>query len=159
MESKINKYLNKQGYTVSSGDYSGYKVKFDFKFSKGGSEYVSSQSADNDKFQGQPIGNTLQLGNQFTNPSFAKRNETEQENGTVTFENTGGQTGDYKNIVMNVLDDNTMNRIHEIFHTLGAPKSMDNAPKGILSYPPERPIQSDIDYIINNSFLPKIIKD
>lgn len=50
-----------------------------------------------------------------------------------------------------------MNRIHEIFHTLGFdhPKGTGGS-DGIMKYPPEKPNQSDTNRIGDSTFLPKV---
>ncbi len=60
---------------------------------------------------------------------------------------------------MNTREDTKMNRIHEIFHTLGFnhPKGTGGS-QGIMKYPPEKPTQADINQLGNGAFLPAVIK-
>jgi hypothetical protein len=60
---------------------------------------------------------------------------------------------------MNETEDTKMNRIHEIFHTLGFqhPRVV-GGKDGIMKYPPEKPNQNDANQIGNSTFLPKVIK-
>lgn len=58
-------------------------------------------------------------------------------------------------IYMNVDYDTKMNRLHEIFHTLGfshPPKI--GGDQGIMHYPPEDPTNEDANEISNSEFLP-----
>ena len=60
---------------------------------------------------------------------------------------------------MNVDYDDKMNRVHEVFHTLGFvhPKGTGGS-SGIMKYPPQKPNQTDINNLGNGSFLPAVIK-
>lgn len=50
--------------------------------------------------------------------------------------------------------DTKMNRIHEIFHTLGLNHVVDPTTlKGIMKYPPQKPNQQDVNSIIYNPFM------
>lgn len=71
---------------------------------------------------------------------------------------SGGETGGNQNILMNIPQDNKMNRIHEIFHTFGFkhPKGK-GGEDGIMHYPPETPNQNDANCLGNDMFLPVII--
>ena len=64
-----------------------------------------------------------------------------------------------KNVYMNIDYDNKMNRIHEIFHTLGFshPKGK-GGKQGIMHYPPQRPNNKDANEISQSKFLPFIKK-
>lgn len=151
MQKTTNDYLNGLGSSISEGDYSGYTVKFDLQFKEGGSVGSSEESARNDVIDGYSIGNSLSKWD-----NTLKRFETkETDNGddTVNTSTIGGVTQGKKDITMNKNEDTKMNRIHEIFHTLG----LDDYPKdkaGIMNYPPEKPNQKDINSIGNGSFLP-----
>ena len=52
-----------------------------------------------------------------------------------------------------------MNRLHEIFHTIGLthPKRV-GGNQGIMKYPPQRPTKKDALELINTEYLPKIIE-
>lgn len=61
---------------------------------------------------------------------------------------------------MNTKQDSKLNRIHEIFHTLGLSDNFrTGVTGGIMAYPPEKPSQANIDALINGTFLPKIINE
>ncbi len=155
MQKDYNEYLNDLNASVSEGEYSGYTVKFDLQFKEGGSVGASEQSAQNDIVDGHSIGNSFSRLDTTLNRFKAK--EIDNGDGTITPSIIGGVTSGKKNITMNTKADTKMNRIHEIFHTLG----LDDFPKdkaGIMNYPPEKPNQKDINSISNGSFLP-IIKE
>jgi hypothetical protein len=61
--------------------------------------------------------------------------------------------------MMNTTQDTKMNRVHEIFHTFGFthPKGI-GGKEGIMQYPPQKPNQNDANQLINNDFLPTLIK-
>lgn len=55
--------------------------------------------------------------------------------------------------------DKKINRIHEIFHTLGLSHPKGNSVSdGIMNYPPKQPSGNDALIISNSSFLPSIFK-
>jgi len=58
---------------------------------------------------------------------------------------------------MNKNEDTKMNRVLEIYHTLGFdhPKGT-GGNNGIMKYPPEKPNQNDANQIGNSTFLPKV---
>ncbi|QQS31541.1 MAG: RHS repeat-associated core domain-containing protein [Sphingobacteriales bacterium] len=150
MQSDINSTLNGLGLSVSEGQYEGFSVQFDLQFKEGGHSFELSSKAINEQFEGVPIGNTFQRGNEQTHPNLF----TERENGGV-IKVTGGVTQDHKLILMNEKYDSERNQIHEIFHTLFFDN--DDAKKGIGSYSRnDLPNQSDINKLINNKALPKI---
>lgn len=157
MQADYNKYLNGLGATVSDGDLKGYTVKFDLQFKEGGTVDESETKAKDEMQDGNSIGNSFTRANDIANPRF-KQKEIENDDGTVSTSQVGGVTADNKNITMNTSLDTKMNRIHEIFHTLGLshPKGAGGA-QGIMKYPPDKPSQTDINNISNGAFLPKVI--
>ena len=68
-----------------------------------------------------------------------------------------GKTDNHRGIVMNSKYDNKRSRIHEIFHTLFYDN--DDAPDGIGNYNPgvAYPNQDDLNSMINNANLQKVI--
>ena len=60
---------------------------------------------------------------------------------------------------MNKAGDAKMNRIHEIFHTLGFSHPEDSGGKqGIMKYPPNKPSKLDVLELSTILFLPTIKK-
>lgn len=156
MQTSYNKYLNDLGMNVSEGDYKGYTVKFDLQFKDGGSATESKDKANNEKRDDIPIGNSLIKENSTQNLRFVTT-EKEADDGTVSTRTVGGTTEKNKYITMNTSEDNKMNRIHEIFHTLGLNHpSGTGGSQGIMQYPPAKPTQQDINTVANGSFLPII---
>ncbi|WP_442787958.1 DUF6443 domain-containing protein [Flavobacterium suncheonense] len=154
MQKDYNKYLNGLGMNVSEGEYSGYSVKFDLQFKEGGTVEASKESAKNTSEEGYSIGNSISVGNAESYSKF-KSTETENADGTISTSVTGGTTFDKKDILMNSSQDGKMNRIHEIFHTLGLSHPKNNTENnGVMKYPPEKPNQNDINKVGNGSFLP-----
>lgn len=156
MQTGYNKYLNDLGMSVSEGDYNGYTVKFDLQFKDGGSATDSRDKADSETKDGLSIGNSLIKQNSTQNPRFATT-EKEADDGTVTTRTVGGTTESNKYVTMNNKEDGKMNRIHEIFHTLGLshPRGTGGA-AGIMQYPPAKPNQNDINAVANGAFLPVV---
>ena len=152
MNEKINGKLNGYNLTVSEGDYSGYSVLFDLSFKDGGNQQETMNLASNEYYEGNHIGNT-----------FARWDDTLRrfrtiENPDGTTSTVGGVTEAKTNIVMNNTLDNMMNRIHEIFHTLGFDDfKLSDKGHGIMNYPPQKPDQKDVNNLVNNDFLPKIV--
>jgi len=157
MQTGYNKYLNDLGMSVSEGDYKGYTVKFDLQFKDGGSATDSRDKADKEKKDGNAVGNSLVIENATQNPRFATT-EKEADDGTVTTRTVGGTTESNKYITMNNKEDTKMNRIHEIFHTLGLshPRGTGGT-AGIMQYPPAKPNQNDINTVANGAFLPAVV--
>ena len=157
LQTDYNKYLNGIGLSVNEGDYKGYSVKFDLQFKEGGTVENSEKSAKDDKQDGNSIGNSFTKANATAYPRF-KEKEIENDDGTVNTSTVGGVTADSKNITMNSSLDTKMNRVHEIFHTLGFTHPKGTGGTGsIMKYPPEKPTQADINQVGNGSFLPKVI--
>lgn len=158
MQTDYNKYLNGMNSTVSDGEYKGYAIKYDLQFKAGGTPDEAEQSAASDKQDGNSIGNSFTSANSTAYPRFASK-EITNEDGTVSTSTVGGQTADHKDIMMNTREDTKMNRIHEIFHTLGFdhPKGTGGS-QGIMKYPPSKPTQADINQLGNGSFLPVVVK-
>ncbi len=158
MQGDYNKYLNGLGASVSDGEYKGYTVKFDLQFKAGGDPDESEKSAASDKQGDNSIGNSFTSANSTAYPRFATK-EIDNWDGTVSTSTVGGVTADHKNVTMNTREDTKMNRIHEIFHTLGFnhPKGTGGS-QGIMKYPPEKPTQADINQLGNGAFLPAVIK-
>ena len=149
MQAETNKTLNEAGYTVSSGRYEGYSVVFNLQFKEGGDAPNTEDKASKEFFENYSVGNSFQKGNLKTHPNIF----SSKSNGDVT----GGVTQDNKKILMNEKYDTKRNQIHEIFHTLFF--NQDNAPNGIGSYTnQDLPNQNDIDILINNPDLIKIIE-
>jgi len=148
MNKDINKYLNDLGSKVSEGEYAGYTIKYDLQFKEGGNLENIEKLANNDKQDGFSIGNSLRNGNGTSDPVYFKKNENEDDG---TYSVNGGVTEDRKSIIMNSEDgDKQMNKIHEIFHTLGMshPKGT-GGQGGIMKYPPQKPNQSDANSVGN----------
>lgn len=156
MQTGYNKYLNGLGMSVSEGDYKGYTVKFDLQFKDGGSASDSRDKADGEKKDGISVGNSLIKQNSTQNPRFATT-EKEADDGTTTTRTVGGTTESNKYVTMNNREDSKMNRIHEIFHTLGLshPRGTGGS-AGIMQYPPEKPNQNDVNAVANGAFLPVV---
>ena len=155
-----NEYLNDLNLKVSSGEYEGYKITFDLQFKDGGSTLSSGMARDNDFYEGHSIGNSIQKGTHESNPQLKRFKIKENEDGTTSV--VGGRTFEKKNIIMNVGYDNTdtkMNRLHEIFHTLGFnhPEG-EGGSQGIMRYPPQRPTTDDALELSRSLFLPIIQK-
>ncbi|MDE5608178.1 MAG: hypothetical protein K2I64_04505 [Muribaculaceae bacterium] len=154
LNSKFDKNTNSSyAGIVTEGEYMGYQVTFDLRISDGGSQINAEIAAQNDSYSGIPIGNTLRLGNEQQVKSFGIK---EDKNGNITY--VGGVTEKNKNIVMNVIDKNFKNLLHELFHTLGFthPKNTGGT-HGIMKYPPQNIDQEDINEVGNSSFLPAVI--
>ena len=153
---KYNDYLNKLDLKVPSGEYEGYSISFDLSFMDGGESWEVDSKAEEDTYGGHPIGNTIRLGDERT---YRSLNFEERENPDGTTSTVGGVTLNNKIIVMNKPKDTKMNRIHEIFHTLGFshPKGS-GGPQGIMKYPPSDPTTMDALELSNTDFLPTIKK-
>ena len=153
MQSNINGYLNGLGLTVKEGDYSGYKIMFDLSFKDGGDQISASQKADSENYEGYDIGNTIfRLNSEMHNLFKPMGNDDlKKVRGAVTQEK--------KDIAMNMEFDNTMNRVHEIFHTFGFSddESGNGTQHGIMHYPPLDPDDDDISILMNIPYLPTII--
>lgn len=158
MQSSVNEYLNGLKLGVTEGDYKDFSIKFDLSFREGGDVMDSRNSATNEMMDGNSIGNSLTKGNEFVFASFKTR-EIEGDNGETKTVATGGNAEKSKHITMNKDYDTKMNRVHEIFHTFGFthPKGA-GAKEGVMSYPPQKPNQKDINNVANGSFLPIIIR-
>jgi hypothetical protein len=51
-----------------------------------------------------------------------------------------------------------LDMMHEIFHTLGFDDfKLSDKGHGIMNYPPQKPDQKDVNNLVNNDFLPKIV--
>jgi hypothetical protein len=151
----INNYLNGlKNNTVTEGKYKGYTVKYDLQFKVGGTGEQAKEKASKEKYEGFPIGNTLEVTNGTANKYFAKK-EIDNGDGTTTTSVVGGITEDKKHILMNSSEDGLMNTIHEIFHTFGFthPKGFGGG-QGIMNYPPKEPSQKDTNQISKDEFLP-----
>jgi len=156
MQTNYNKYLNNLGMNVSEGDYKGYAVKFDLQFKDGGGAKESRDKANNEMKDGFAIGNSFIKENSTQNKRFITE-EKETADGSVSTRTVGGTTERNKYITMNPNEDTKMNRIHEIFHTLGLNHpSGTGGSEGIMQYPPAKPTQKDINAVATGSFLPII---
>ncbi len=60
---------------------------------------------------------------------------------------------------MNDGEDNFMNTIHEIFHTLGFSHPKGGSEQGIMNYPPKDISQQDTNQISEDEFLPAIERE
>ncbi len=157
MNVDINDYLNNLNLVVSEGEYTGYKVKFDMNFIDGGSVENCEKMATEDKFEGESIGNSLVRANGFIYKGFKKQII---DDGIIETPVTRGGVTLMKNkIMMNSAADSKMNKIHEIFHTLGFnhPKNIGGG-HGIMAYPPSKPDKADANELIYNNFLKTIKK-
>ncbi|ANQ50579.2 hypothetical protein MY04_3214 [Flammeovirga sp. MY04] len=157
MQKGTNKYLNNLSMSVSDGEYKGYSINFALEFRDGGTVEQSENSAQNEMQDGYSIGNSFTKGNSNVYSGFASK-EIDNGDGTVSTTTVGGITIGNKDVMMNSSKDTKMNRIHEIFHTLGFshPKGAGGS-GGIMKYPPEKPNQNDANQLGNDSFLPAVI--
>ncbi len=152
----LNDYLNGLNMEVSKGEYSGYKIHFSLNFVPAGSVLDATILASNAKCGNMNIGNTIRKGNEYTNRNLNFGTKGGPNGTTLT---VGGVTSENRDIVMNsnTLYDTRMNRIHEIFHTLGFshPKGSGGS-QGIMTYPPSSPSKKDANELGNSTFLPMI---
>ncbi|MDY4704816.1 MAG: RHS repeat-associated core domain-containing protein [Prevotella sp.] len=153
---RYNKYLNNLHLVVQTGEYEGYSILFDLKFEDAGSVLNATILANEDTYQGHSIGNTIQLGNEKTHGHLNFKTIYNDDGTTST---VGGLTDRNKAIIMNKSMDSKMNRIHEIFHTLGFshPKGTGGT-QGVMEYPPRKPSENDAFELSTNQFLPTIKK-
>ena len=151
-----NEYLNNLNLKVSSGEYEGYSVLFELSFIDAGDILKAGSMAAEDLYQGEPIGNTIQLGSEITHRNLHFETKYNEDGTTST---VGGVTSKNKMIIMNVAKDSKMNRIHEIFHTFGFehPKGTGGV-QGIMKYPPSKPSKLDAQELSTTKFLPTIKK-
>jgi len=157
MQTGINAYLNNLNLSVNEGEYYGYSINFDFEFKNGGTAEQCEKSAQNEMQGGYSIGNSFTKGNGNIYHPFNSK-EVENKDGTVSLSTVGGITIGNKYIMMNSSQDTKLNRLHEIFHTLGFshPKGK-GGNSGIMKYPPEKPNQGDANQIGDSKFLQTII--
>jgi hypothetical protein len=122
----------------SEGEYKGYSINFDLDFRDGGTVEQNEQSAQNEIQDGNSIGNSLTKGNSNVYSKFDSK-EIDNGDGKVSTSTVGGVTVGNQDIMMNSSQDTKMNRVHEIFHTLGFshPKGKGGS-GGIMKYPPEK---------------------
>ena len=149
-----NDYLNKLNLEVPSGEYEGYTISFDLKFIEVGNFADANVKVTEDKYCNYSIGNTIQVLDKKTYqvPIFNEVINSDNTTSTV-----GGVTDKIKqHIVMNKPFDSKMNRLHEIFHTLGFTHPKGGGKQGIMKYPPEKPTKKDALEISNSKFLPAI---
>ena len=151
MQNDVNEYLNNLGLKVTTGDYANFNVNFDLSFFEF-DQSKANEPQSNSTYNGNDIGNTFMKWDE-TYKNFYSQELPSGENATV-----GGITSNNTDIIMNIAHDTFMNRLHEIFHTLGLshPKKK-GAKKGIMAYPPNAPTTDDINDLINSNFLPIII--
>ena len=98
----------------------------------------------------------MQLGNEKTHRNLDFQTKYNDDGSTST---VGGATVDNKTIVMNKTGDTKINRIHEIFHTLGFSHPKGSGGKqGIMKYPPNKPSKLDALELSTILFLPTIKK-
>ena len=151
-----NSYLNGIKLSVSEGEYKGYKVLFDLVFKDGKGVYESEYFAGEEKYLGYPVGNRISKGHYKIQKKVGFELKINPD-GTTSV--VGAVTDGTKKIYMNVGYDTKMNRLHEIFHTLGfTHPAKEGGKEGIMHYPPLRPSQRDADEIANSKFLPTIKK-
>ena len=126
-------------------------------FIDGGSVENCEKMATEDKFEGESIGNSLVRANGFIYKGFRK--QIIDDGMTETPVMRGGVTRMKNKIMMNSAADSKMNKIHEIFHTLGFnyPKNIGGG-HGIMAYPPSKPDKADANGLIYNNFLKTIKK-
>ena len=151
-----NEYLNNLKLIVPAGEYKGYSILFDLSFFDAGNVLEASIKASEDIYEGNSIGNTMRLGNEIIYKRLNFHTKYNDDGSTST---VGGATL-YKNtIIMNKVGDAKMNRIHEIFHTLGFSHPEDSGGKqGIMKYPPNKPSNLDALELSTILFLPTIKK-
>lgn len=131
----------------------GYSIKFDLSFKDGGSSLQTKIKANAEQFEGYSIGNSLERGNEDSHRNVFKV-RIDQE-GTML--ETGGVTERKKSIMMNSKHDNSINRIHEVGHTLGLDDNIRTGNTGgLMEYPPERMTRKEANQLGNGSFLPKV---
>ena len=152
LNNQINGYLNNLNLKVEDGVYCNYSIKFELSFISGGNQIDVANKASEDFYEGVHIGNT-----------FSKWDTTfklfipSSENGVDNV--VGGVTNHKNEIIMNYLYDGKMNRVHEVFHTLGFDDfSHGEKNHGIMSYPPRKPDQSDVNRLVYGGFLPMLHK-
>ncbi len=110
-------------------------------------------AAGAEQFEGYSIGNSLERGNEDSHRNVFKV-RIDQE-GTML--ETGGVTERKKSIMMNSKHDNSINRIHEVGHTLGLDDNIRTGNTGgLMEYPPERMTRKEANQLGNGSFLPKV---
>jgi hypothetical protein len=144
------------GLNATEGDLKGYSVGFNLQFVDGGTVDQCEESADVLTEYGYSIGNSFTKGDGNTYHRF-KTKEIDNGDGTVSNSTVGGITEDNQHITMNSSKDTKMNKLHEIFHTLGFSHPKGKGGKdGIMKYPPEKPNQNDINKIAYNDFLPNV---
>jgi RHS repeat-associated protein len=157
MQTGYNSYLNGLKSTVSEGEYQGYTVNFDLQFRAGGTVEATEESAKNESQDGHSIGNSFTRGNDDVYARFTPKTITNPD-GTTNTSIVGGVTFDNKRTIMNSREDTKMNRIHEIFHTLGFSHPVGTGGSGgIMKYPPQKPSQTDINQLANDAFLSKVL--
>ena len=151
-----NEYLNNLKLIVPAGEYEGYSIMFDLSFFDAGDALEASIEASEDMYEGISIGNIMQLGNEKTHKNLNFQTKYNDDGSTST---VGGTTVKKKTIVMNKPEDTKMNRIHEIFHTLGFTHPEGSGGKqGIMKYPPNKPSKLDALELSTILFLPTIKK-
>ena len=151
-----NEYLNNLKLIVPAGEYKGYSILFDLSFFDAGDALEASIEASEDMYEGISIGNIMQLGNEKTHKNLNFQTKYNDDGSTST---VGGTTVKNKTIVMNKPGDTKMNRIHEIFHTLGFSHPKGSGGKqGIMKYPPNKPSKLDALELSTILFLPTIKK-
>ena len=153
MNSKVNSFLNDKNYSVSTGKYEGFSVKFNLSFTSNISESGEILQSSSFKSGDVPIGNYF---GDWLSPD--KKYDFVRVNGEMKRGEIKGKTGDHRNIKMSSAGSSFIDKIHEIFHTLFVDK--DNSEKGIGRYygGPQDPDQDDINDMINNENLPKVNK-
>ncbi|MBB1139941.1 hypothetical protein [Myroides sp. WP-1] len=156
IETRTNEWLNKQNLSVSEGEYEGYNIVFDLSFKEGGSASESRITAHGDMYEGHNIGNSIERGNQRTDPTIFSI----EMNDDGTFSHAGGATSNKTNIIMNTTSDNRTNQIHEFGHTLGLDDNVKTGEKGgLMAYPPGKISQKEANKLGNGSFLPAVEKN
>jgi hypothetical protein len=153
MSSSINNWYNEQNLSVNEGEFEGYNIRFDLTFKDGGNSLQTKLKSNAEQYEGNNVWNRLERGSEDTHRNLFT---TEiQPDGSIN--EVGGVTDRKKLIMMNSKHDNSINRIHEVGHTLGLDDNKNTGNKGgVMAYPPEKMTQKEANQLGNGSFLPKV---
>ena len=150
METRTNRWLNRQNLSVTEGEYEGYSIQFDLSFKEGGNTLDIEIKANTEQFEGHNIGNSIGKGDSRSDPqNFSKNADGDP---------VGGVTQGNKYVMMNTAHDTQTNQIHEVGHTLGLDHPEGGAKEGLMRYPPGRISQQEANQLGNSDFLPAVQK-
>ena len=146
---QYSEWLNDLGLKVEGGEYEGFAIVFDLKF-----EGFETKDGQNSAFwSDDEKGNTMYCSREGSTPVLDPKNKGLESN-----ESIGGVTVEKKEIVMNIKYDTKMNRLHEVFHTLGLQHPEHSGTTGVMAYPPVIPNKENVQELISNNILKSIIK-